>query len=141
MIEWRRLSAESGFWKTICSAFCSDALRRRASASRSAPSSWIVAPSSGAMIPISTRASVVLPEPDSPTNPTVSPARMSRSTPSRPRIAWPERWNVFDVERIRISGSSLIGTGAPTATSSPPESTWSSVVTSVTSGISEARSE
>jgi hypothetical protein len=38
--EWRRLSAESGFWKTICSAFWSAACRRLACGASSRPSSW-----------------------------------------------------------------------------------------------------
>ena len=74
--EWRRLSAESGFWNTIWSARRSD----RSSASGSAaaaPSRRARRPRSiGSTIPSSVRASVVLPLPDSPTRPSVSPGQI-----------------------------------------------------------------
>ena len=78
--EWRRFSAESGFWNTICS----DAEVRRSSASgsaaRSAVPSSVTAPLVGSTIPSSVRASVVLPLPDSPTRPSVSPGQIAALT-------------------------------------------------------------
>ena len=66
---WRRFNAESGFWKTICIA-CSCLRSRLAHSGASGePSSSMIEPSSGTLRPSSTRARVVLPEPDSPTRP------------------------------------------------------------------------
>ncbi len=48
-----------------------------------------------------TRARVVLPDPDSPTSPTVSPAAISRFTPCRPRTTWPPMWKVLLASRTR----------------------------------------
>ena len=73
--EWRRLSAESGFWNTICSARdVGRACARRASAASGRPSSVDRRPASASTMPSSVRASVVLPLPDSPTRPSVSPS-------------------------------------------------------------------
>ena len=82
----RRLSAESGFWNTICSARSVSRGRRRASGPSGAPSSVTTEPGSGAVSPSSTRASVVLPLPDSPTSPSVSP--VAHATGRRPASAW-----------------------------------------------------
>ena len=85
---WRavqpRLSAESGFWKTIWMARLSS---RRPAASTAAASGVLVElerrrPASGLSMPRIVLASVDLPEPDSPTSPSVSPSRSSRSTPT-----------------------------------------------------------
>ena len=72
--EWRRFSAESGFWKTICTAPTSAALRSFSVVPRVLPLSATEPPASLAIMPSNTRARVVLPEPDSPTKPSVSPA-------------------------------------------------------------------
>ena len=80
---WRRLRAESGFWNTICSARRASRGRRRASGLSGLPCRVTTEPWSGAVSPSRTRASVVLPLPDSPTSPSVSPARIDRSTPAR----------------------------------------------------------
>ena len=76
MMRWmekRRLSAASGFWKTICSARTSSASRFAIFPATGWPSSSTVEPSSGSVRPSRRRASVVLPLPDSPTSPSVSP--------------------------------------------------------------------
>ena len=91
-----RLSAESGFWKTIWMA-------RLVAAGRSAllpaiawPSSVTSLPASGAWMPSMALASVVLPEPDSPTSPSVSPSSMPRSTPTSAGIVVPDCLKVLD---------------------------------------------
>ena len=53
-------------------------------------------PAVGRCSPTSVRASVVLPEPDSPTSATTSPARTARSTPSRARATRPLRVDELD---------------------------------------------
>ncbi len=73
------LSVESGFWKTIWMA-------RRASCERlpalalSTPPSKVMVPESGGSRPVTHLASVVLPLPDSPTRPKVSPFCRLRET-------------------------------------------------------------
>ena len=74
---WLRLSAASGFWKTICNASSSAGLRLVATEARLSPLSSITPSGSGAVRPSSSFASVVLPLPDSPTRPRVSPGQMS----------------------------------------------------------------
>ncbi len=71
----RRLSAESGFWKTICTACTCSRLRLRGRGRPPAgPRARGWSPHRDGTMPRSTRASVVLPLPDSPTRPSVSPA-------------------------------------------------------------------
>ncbi len=65
-------SVESGFWKTIWMARRASCERLPA-VGRSTPPSNSIVPESGAMRPVTHLASVVLPEPDSPTRPKVSP--------------------------------------------------------------------
>ena len=73
------LSVESGFWKTIwmarraaCERFCA--------VGRSSMPSNVMVPASGGMSPVTHFANVVLPLPDSPTRPNVSPRRRSSET-------------------------------------------------------------
>ena len=73
---WRRLSAESGFWNTIWSARTS-ACVRFASVGASARPSSETEPAVGSTMPSSVRANVVLPQPDSPTSPSVSPGQIT----------------------------------------------------------------
>ena len=89
MMRWtekRRLSAESGFWKTICTArTCSRSRLPMRAARAPRPSSSTTEPSSGSVSPSSRRASVVLPLPDSPTRPSVSPGPSANVTSSTAR--------------------------------------------------------
>ena len=66
------------------------------------------------MIPSSTRASVVLPLPDSPTSPSVSPGRMSRSTPSqRVDVDWPDMLErLGHVARAQTAARSVRSSGS-----------------------------
>jgi len=80
-IGWRGSRLAYGSWKMIC-------MRRRYGLSAapvtlvmSSPSKWIV-PDVGSMRRRMSRPTVVLPQPDSPTSPRVSPRRMSKLTPS-----------------------------------------------------------
>ena len=66
------LSVESGFWKTIWMARSASCERLPAVDSSSLPSK-VTVPESAAMRPVTHLASVVLPLPDSPTRPKVSP--------------------------------------------------------------------
>ena len=67
-------------------------------------------PADGGSRPSSARASVVLPDPDSPTSATISPAAMLRSTPSTARATGPPRpWNRTD--RPRASSTVSAGRG------------------------------
>ena len=91
-----RLSAESGFWKTIW-------IERLSAVGRLAlrpASTWsprpMVPPVSGLSMPRIVLASVDLPEPDSPTSPSVSPSKRSRSTLTRAGMSCPLWWNVLD---------------------------------------------
>ena len=93
--EKRRLSAESGFWKTVWSARTCSVFRVTTLRASGSPSSSTVEPSSGAVSPRRTRASVVLPQPDSPTRPSVSPAPIERSTSTRARTVLPSCENVL----------------------------------------------
>ena len=76
----RGLSEENGSWKIICiwRRKGSRSASRR-SAVRSVPAKWM-APATGAWRPQIIRATVDLPEPDSPTRPKTSPSRMSNDT-------------------------------------------------------------
>ena len=73
------LSVESGFWKTIWIARSASCERRPAVARSSLPSK-VTVPESGAIRPVTHLASVVLPLPDSPTRPNVSPRRRFSDT-------------------------------------------------------------
>ena len=53
-------------------------------------------PASGLSMPRIVLARVDLPEPDSPTSPSVSPSNSSRSTLTRAGTSWPLWWKVFD---------------------------------------------
>ena len=99
--ECRRFSAESGFWNTICSARRVSRGRRRASGLSGLPSRVTTEPWSGAVSPSRTRASVVLPLPDSPTRPSVSPRCTARSTPAS---AWTPPGKVFESLSTTTSG-------------------------------------
>ena len=75
-------------WKTICmSRARSPSCPSCESASTSTPSNSI-SPAVGSISRSSVRPSVDLPQPDSPTSPTVSPRKTSRSTPST-ACTWP----------------------------------------------------
>src|SRR6266550_5722620 len=86
----RGSSDANGSWKIICIF----RRTRRSAAPRSlvisCPSKLIVPPVTGSK-PVTSRASVDLPHPDSPTRPRVSPRLISRSTPSTARTASPEK--------------------------------------------------
>ena len=102
--EKRRLSAESGFWKTICSARTSSRPRLVIAFSSGTPSSSMIEPSSAEISPSSVRASVVLPLPDSPTSPSVSPGRSEKLRSSTARMSWPSWRNVLRRLSARITG-------------------------------------
>ena len=91
---WRRLSAESGFWKTIWSARRSSRLRFWNRGASVRPSSSTV-PELGPTIPRSVRARVVLPLPDSPTRPSVSPFQIAALTPTSACMSCPCCWNTL----------------------------------------------
>ena len=78
-----RLSALSGFWNTICIARMASTSRALALPGNGWSSRLISLPSSGSWMPSNVLASVVLPDPDSPTRPSVSPSASSRSTATR----------------------------------------------------------
>ena len=122
---WRavqpRLSAESGFWKTIWRARLSSVGRLLDLAARACSSSSIVPPASGPSMPRIVRARVDLPEPDSPTSPRVSPSRSSevdaRPAPARrgrsggrssTRLRRPARRRRGSVSAPTIDGGSTI---------------------------------
>ena len=109
------MSDENGSWKTIWIARLSARLRRGESRS---PSSRI-APESGACRPATQRASVVLPLPDSPTSPSVSPGRRLSETESTACSGPPGVGKVtlrsLDLERgrsVRSRAHQLIGVPA-----------------------------
>ena len=95
------------------------ALRRSRAASGS-PSSSTVVPASGGVRPSRTRASVVLPLPDSPTRPSVSPAATARSTSTSARTSWPSWLNVFArvLEPRAPASAAASRTAAPAASGS-----------------------
>ena len=57
---------------------------------------------------MSTRANVVLPLPDSPTRPSVSPGLSSTSMSTSPWISCPSMWKVFETWVALISGLPLL---------------------------------
>ena len=79
---WRGLSEVIGSWKIICMRRRSGRIRCSGSCVMSCPSKTM-RPASMSMSRMSARPSVVFPEPDSPTMPTVSPRPILRSTPFR----------------------------------------------------------
>jgi hypothetical protein len=85
----RGFSDAYGSWKTICSSRRTSRIRRREKPVMSWPLKMIL-PSVGTSSLMTVRPSVVLPQPDSPTRPSVSPARSDRSTPST-AWTWPTR--------------------------------------------------
>ena len=90
------MSAESGFWKTIWMERLS-AVGRAVDCGASAwSSSSMLPPASGLSMPRIVLASVDLPEPDSPTSPSVSPSNSSRSTLTSAGTSWPLWWNVLE---------------------------------------------
>ena len=104
-----RLSAESGFWKTIWMERLSAVGRlggRRRRAACSSSSSAL--PASGLSMPRMVLARVDLPEPDSPTSPSVSPSNSSRSTLTRAGTSWPLWWKVLDTFEQRQARSPWI---------------------------------
>ena len=80
----RGLSEENGFWKTICRRTSSRGRAPRVSGLTSRPSKRTV-PDRGATIPTAARARVDLPQPDSPTSPTIAPRSISRLAPATAR--------------------------------------------------------
>ncbi len=81
-IVWRGLSEVIGSWKIICMRRLSGRICCSGSCVMSRPSNTM-RPASMSMSRMSARPSVVFPEPDSPTMPTVSPRPILRSTPCR----------------------------------------------------------
>ena len=79
--RWRGLSEENGSWNT---GWISRARSRRSIAARLRPSTS-TSPALGGSRPRITRASVDLPQPDSPTMPSTSPAGSANDTPSTAR--------------------------------------------------------
>jgi len=69
------------------------------------------APELDSTMPRSVRAKVVLPLPDSPTSPSVSPGHSSAETPASALMSRPSCWKVFARSSIASSGfSSAIAT-------------------------------
>ena len=77
----RGLSDAYGSWNTICNSRRMSRICRLRSRVMSRPPNMIV-PDVGSISFITVRPSVVLPQPDSPTRPSVSPSVSERSTPS-----------------------------------------------------------
>ena len=69
------------------------------------PSTWALA----GRYPIMAKATVDLPQPDSPTKPSTSPRAISSSTPRTARTAPRPVWKVTARSSIRISGASAFG--------------------------------
>ena len=83
-IFWRGLSEPYGSWKTICTSRRSRARACRSARAMSTPS-MISEPPVGGSIIVTIRASVDLPQPDSPTTASVLPASSVKLTPSTAR--------------------------------------------------------
>ena len=111
----RLFSAESGFWKTIWRARTSSGSRFAIRSARGRPSSSTTEPSSGGVSPRSTRANVVLPLPDSPTRPSVSPARTSTESASTARTSCPSWRNVLATFSARTTGTPFPSRSAASA--------------------------
>ena len=82
----RGFSDEYGSWKIICDVAAQRAQLRARAWVMSRPSKTILPPV-GSSSRVISRPVVVLPQPDSPTSASVSPARTSKSTPSTARTA------------------------------------------------------
>ena len=117
--EWRRFSAESGFWNTIWSARSSSVERCWKRGASAVPSSSTT-PLDGSTIPSSARASVVLPLPDSPTRPSVSPAQISPETPASACTSWPCCLNTLPRSSKRTTGAAVRSTGRHREVAAPP---------------------
>ena len=97
----RGLRDSYGSWKTICSPRRKSGRRLRPSVVTAWPSKVTVPAASGSR-PTAARASVDLPQPDSPTSPTISPRATVRSTPSTARRRWPRRpYSTATPDRVR----------------------------------------
>ena len=114
----RGLSDWYGSWKIICTL---PPQRAHAVAVDAAAPSKRSSPALGCSRPSSVRASVDLPQPDSPTTPSTSFRRHSRSTPSSARTMRPRRPNAPRgraprpaASRRSRAASTLIGTPPPT---------------------------
>ena len=88
----RGLSDAYGFWNTICTCGRSRLRSRRSACATSSPSSSS-APAVGVSIIVTCRASVDLPQPDSPTTASVRPCTSSNETPSSARTSIVPRRN------------------------------------------------
>ena len=113
--EWNGLRLSLGSWNTICAAPGGSAWRSRRAAVIRRPANS-TSPRSGRSRPTRIRASVVLPEPDSPTTAIVSPAAISRSMPRRARTtvvpaASERRVNVFSTPRQTAIAPSVAAAG------------------------------
>ena len=106
--RWRGLRVVSGDWKTIWMALSTARGRRVAVGASGLPSSATV-PAEGGTSPATTLAKVDLPDPLSPTSPTVSPRRTARSIPRSTRIG----------PKLR-STPALASSGAPSAGTATP---------------------
>ncbi len=106
-----RLSAESGFWNTICMARLSSVLRPAVLGATVLPSSATVPPLSADSMPRIVLARVDLPEPDSPTMPSVSPSASCRSTSTSAGTSLLRCLNVFE-RLVSSSTSGLASDGA-----------------------------
>jgi hypothetical protein len=83
----RGLSDAYGSWNTICMRRRSGRIAEAEAPAISCPAKRID-PAVGSWMRTTRRAKVDLPQPDSPTTPTVSPAATSRSTPSTARTTF-----------------------------------------------------
>src|SRR5712691_9172302 len=102
-MDMRGLSEEYGSWKTICMLRRSRWRARRLDQDTSRPSNSTVPPSASSS-PSRSRAVVDLPQPDSPTMPSVWPVAMLKLTPSTaettPALRKP-RWTLNSLHRSR----------------------------------------
>ncbi len=89
----RGLSDAYGSWKMICISLRSGRSSPRESPMSSRPSN-VTLPFVASVRRRMTRPAVVLPEPDSPTSPSVSPRRISKSMPSTARTSATWRWKM-----------------------------------------------
>ena len=114
--DWRGESDPYGSWKTIC-------ISRRKGRSARDDVAWISWPANS-MVPVlawsrkRARPSVVLPEPLSPTTPTVCPSRMASDTPSTALI-----WPTVRRRRPDLIGNHTRRSRAATRTGAPGSAT------------------
>ena len=95
---WRGLSEPNGSWKIICTLAAIRRHRRSPRRAMSAPSSTISPPAAGTSRRI-VLPSVDLPQPDSPTSPSVSPRSTSKLTPSTARSTCA----ADDIARVQVA--------------------------------------